>query len=243
MTAKPILFSGPMVRALLDGRKTQTRRVFRVPDKARPKLRGEWEAADLGGAGVTDGKGLPVNSHVCLCHGTTGECIAAPFQVGDVLWVRETWAVSTIYDTISPRDLIPNFCKVNFGADDAVRGCKARPGIHMPRWASRLTLDVTAVKVERLQDISEADALAEGVEYETADPPFYYVPGIWPHSLTAVGVEEPGGRRAERCYGKLWDHINGAGAWEANPWVVAVTFKVHRVNVDDFIEQRGKAAA
>jgi len=112
------------------------------------------------------------------------------------------------------------------------------PSIHMPRWASRLTLEVTDVRVERLQDISASDAEAEGVVHESADPPFYYVPGIWPHSLTAVGVEEPGGKHAQRSYAKLWDHINGAGAWDANPWVVAVTYRPHLMNVDAFLAQR-----
>jgi hypothetical protein len=110
--------------------------------------------------------------------------------------------------------------------------CHWKPAIHMPRWASRLTLLVTATKIERLQDISYADAIAEGVEWESADPPFYYVPGIMPHSLTAVGVEEPGGRHAERCYAKLWNHLHGPGSWEANPEVVAITFKPVLQNID-----------
>lgn len=107
-----------------------------------------------------------------------------------------------------------------------------RSPIFMPRRASRLTLLVTDVRVERLQDISEGDAAAEGVELESADPPFHYVPGIWPHSITAVGVEEPGGRHAARSFAKLWGHINGSESWQANPWVVAVTFTVRARNID-----------
>lgn len=109
---------------------------------------------------------------------------------------------------------------------------KWRPSLFLPRWASRLTLLVTDVRVERLQDISEWDAVAEGVELESADPPFHYVPGIWPHSITAVGVEEPGGRHAARSFAKLWGHINGPESWQANPWVVVVGFSVHARNID-----------
>ena len=104
--------------------------------------------------------------------------------------------------------------------------------MYQPRWASRLTLTVTDVRVQRLQECSREDAIAEGVEMESADPPFYYVPGIYPNSLTAIGIEEPGGRHPERAYAKLWDHINGDGSWAANPWIVALTFTVERRNID-----------
>lgn len=101
----------------------------------------------------------------------------------------------------------------------------------MPRWASRLTLRITKVRVQRLQDCSEADARAEGVEWESADPPFYYVPGL--SAETGVGVEEMHKHPEVVCYSKLWEHINGAGSWSANPFVWVLTFEVIHNNVDE----------
>lgn len=103
---------------------------------------------------------------------------------------------------------------------------KFRQAMHLPKWGSRIWLQVTEVRVHRLQDISEADAIAEGVQMESADPPFYHVPTLDPTGqLTGVGVEEPGGHHAARSYGKLMDLLHGAGFWTANPWVAAYTFK------------------
>jgi hypothetical protein len=104
------------------------------------------------------------------------------------------------------------------------------PSIHMPRWASRLTLEVTGVKVERLQDISEADAVAEGI--------FQF------HGISCFGYDKKGtpGRHARdtarKTYACLWDEINGAGAWEQNPWVVAVMFRITQANVDALLAQQ-----
>ncbi|QFI65747.1 hypothetical protein [Sinorhizobium alkalisoli] len=202
MTDRPILFSAPMVRALLDGRKTQTRRILKPqPDD------------------ILEGQ--------------------APRQlriaIGDRLWARETWQGLSFGDYQPTKSSI---CEVRYAATDPcadldaeARGYPWRPSIFMPRWASRITLIVTDVRVERLQDISEKDAEAEGVEWETADPPFCYVPGIWPHDLTAVGVEQSS-TPFSACYLKLWDYINGAGAASKNPWVAAYSFRVVKQNVD-----------
>jgi hypothetical protein len=115
-----------------------------------------------------------------------------------------------------------------------VEGYKRRlvPSIHMPRAASRITLDVTDVRVERLQDISEADALAEGlncaprsaINFTTGgyDPGFRYADGTFSNF--------PGAYR--RAWAELWDSINGPGAWDANPWVVVYSFSVHPCNID-----------
>jgi hypothetical protein len=168
------------------------------------------------------------------------------YATGDHLWVRETWAAPHGFDTFKPSE-IENGMPVHYaataelGGSNNLGGLIGRPSIFMPRWASRLTLEVTNVRVERLQDISDKDAEAEGVEWESADPPFYYVPGIYPHSITAVGVEEPGGRHAARSYFKLWDHINGLGSAAKNPFVVAVTFRPHLINIDAFLKQREAA--
>lgn len=153
------------------------------------------------------------------------------WQVGDLVWVRETWKPHSLYAGMKP-SMMPH-AKVFYRADDTYAPSNTPwvPSIHMPRWASRLTLLITEVRSERLLDISRADAIAEGVEMETADPPFYYVPYVWPHTLTAVGVED-GVDHAQRSYFKLWDHINGRGASTANPMVFATTFKVFKDNID-----------
>jgi hypothetical protein len=108
------------------------------------------------------------------------------------------------------------------------------PSIHMPRWASRLTLIVTGVKVEPLWSISERDCEAEGVVYETADPPFWYVPLILPHDITAVGIEERADLmpHAVQSFRKLWIHLHGREGWDSNPEVVAISFRVIKANID-----------
>lgn len=209
MAERPILFSGPMIRAILDGRKTQTRRVLKLPKWAS-------EVDEFAGSNCT---------LISRETGCTREW-SPPYAAGDHLWVREAWRTignKPRSECTGPEDL--EFRATTGEAAEAL--FRWVPGLLMPRWASRLTLEVTDVRVHRLQEITRADALAEGVEMESADPPFYYVPGIWPHSLTAVGIEEPGGRHAERSFAKLWDSINGtraagAFAWAVNPWVAAL---------------------
>lgn len=235
MDARPILFSAPMVRALLEGRKTQTRRLLKPqpPDDYRVV----WHE--------------PLGAYVGFSRSAENYSPRLPYGVpGDLLWVRESWHLVHVgggrgggiepfnsYDQMYMADGHREHFTFEGEGDPFLRFAsdRPRPSMFMPRWASRLTLEITNVRVERLQDISKADAESEGVEFETADPPFYYVPHIWPHSITGVGVEEPGGRHAVRCYAKLWDHINGPGAWDANPWVVALTFTVHKQNVDALV--------
>jgi len=180
MVELPILFSGEMVRAILDGRKTQTRRVVKLPVSEIGKMvkyRGDWV--------------LP--------------CEWSPYgKSGDRLWVRETWwQWGGTEKRISYRaDTLPSFAP-NGGF---------RPSIFMPRWASRITLEVVDVRVERLQDISEDDAKAEGV----------MASGGWNADDTEYCV---GYRTA---FSRLWDSINAKRgySWATNPWVWAVEFKV-----------------
>ena len=146
-----------------------------------------------------------------------------PWQAGDLLYVRET--------------LSREGDQAVFAADRTPCGKEwiwkrdVVPTIHMPRSFSRITLRVTDVRGERLQDITEADAYDEGVVLESADPPFWYVPYVDPMVATAVGIEEKRERPAAACYGKLWNVINGPGAWEANPMVAVVTFETIKANV------------
>lgn len=227
MADRPILFSGPMVRAILreiaapGTGKTQTRRVL----KPQPlPFIGEFFCVGhvtKTGRCVFNARGD--TGHVQAVVPGPPHCFSAelvvPYGVGDRLWVRETWAVSTIYDGMPPRDIPP--CGVRYAATDQRIGIKDRPSMFMPRWASRLTLTVTDVRVERLQDISEADALAEGAPRLGMDDD-----GKFYESLTGT----------QRCgFAGVWEHINGARAgcsWDENPWVVALTFRPALANID-----------
>lgn len=189
MTERPVLFSAPMVRAILAGTKTQTRRV--VKPQPEERLHAIW-------------KRFPHQS-------------GCPYGVpGDRLWVRETWAPFEFCYEQRPSDL-PRGIKIVYLADQKQRlsGDTYRPSIHMPRWASRLTLEVVSVRVERVQEISEADAIAEGIAVDECN-----------HVVREPHDINWGGAVAE--YGTLWNKINGkrAGcAWEDNPWVWVVEFK------------------
>ncbi|HHQ4216809.1 TPA: hypothetical protein ACVGKX_000886 [Pseudomonas aeruginosa] len=203
MKERPILFTGPMVRAILEGRKTVTRRVVKPP----PDFLGSMVDPN------TPFKTLDAGLHAR---------ITCPYgEPGDRLWVREAWAADAQVDAIAPRDLSQGE-PIWYPADFSVRqtGCsmiskgRGRPSIHMPRWASRVLLEITAVRVERLQDISEEQALAEGVHGEPCD-----------HARQACSDIGCWGDTAKGAFGFLWEQLNGAGAWQANPWVWVVEFK------------------
>ena len=217
MTDKPILLSGPMVRALLSGRKTQTRRVL----KPQPDFRGGYgDYHDAEEWGWEDEDGYHVSVLDIAPNG---------FRVGDRLWVREAHALlprsayrtsvgtGTIQQAEHPTD---GYTAAVFREGFDRSGAPPwRPSIYMPRWASRLTLTVTNVRVQRVQAITEYDAQAEGVR-----PAFSY-PG-WEGVSTTP------------CYRwgfhETWDNLNakrGYG-WDRNPWVVALTFDVHLMHID-----------
>ena len=201
MTIKPILFSGAMVRALLEGRKSQTRRVLKPqaggaqPDpNLRTALRDRTRGVNKTGAGKKTAQ-------------------QQNYQVGDLLWVRESISFSAEQG---------HFC---FAADG--KGCgleafsrklthRSRPSIHMPRWLSRITLEVTDVRIERLQDITRADAAAEGMT----------LPNEADSSNPDLPIE---------LYRALWDRLNAKRGfdWSGNPQVIAISFKVHLLNVDE----------
>lgn len=193
---RPILFKDEMVRAILDGRKTQTRRVM------KPQPEGGLDFTPFAPFGVVNGKGNPL---ICR-HG----------QPGDRLWVRETW--QHLHNEGQKADQFEqwqqNSIDCLYLADESSPNNKPmsgrwRPSIHMPRWASRITLEITDVRVERLQDISESDAIAEGCA-----PSFLDVYGNVGHA--------PYYRRG---FCKLWREINGHDSWEANPCVWVIEFK------------------
>jgi len=224
MAVGGILFSAPMVRALLDGRKTQTRRVL------KPATAGEF-------LGIVERK-PPRYWFACGPNDRTSCEIRAPFAVRDLRWVRETWRcngwatdVATIFYRASEGDGYTAMCEqFPIAGKTPLRVTGTwRPSIHMPRWASRLTIRVTGVEVERLQDISEEDAKAEGLEWRD---------GCWA-TYNGDGTMRCGGSpdpiEAYRC---LWININGTGSWELNPWVVAVTFETIQANVDVVLTNR-----
>ena len=243
MADRPILMSAPMVRAILAGAKTQTRRLVKgAPDDWAPmqpevysptvvdRHGDEQPGPDAFGAGNEDGS----------------DWVPCPYgQPGDRLWVREAWgyrcsagtsAVGQYMHTIAyraddarhsygPMPIegvgLPKWRERDDGMspqawDDRMTAYwrQWRPSIHMPRWASRITLEITAVRVERLRDISEADAKAEGISE--------FVGGWWCEHDDA---EQIAGMTPQEGYAHLWERINGAGSWAENPWVWVVTFQ------------------
>lgn len=211
MKERPILFSAPMVRAILDGSKTQTRRVVKHNlvvhnDKM----------------GVFDHKG--VNYRVNMRNGDRKTLTQfCPYgQPGDRLWVRETWrAIETASATIYDEDAGNTEADYKATPRDVFFDCpvKWKPSIHMPRWASRITLEITAVRVERVQDISEKDARAEGVN------PYMAGVGIIDPPMFADEYQY----RPDYCTGFqcAWDEINAKRGIEfsTNPWVWVIEFK------------------
>lgn len=188
MTDRPIIFSAPMVRALLAGKKTQTRRLATSP------LR---------------------------------KCV-----FGDRLYVREAWRTHKVSDELSPR-LLTGEGRIWFEADRDVcdQHGKLRPAIHMPRWASRLTLIVEAVSFQQLSELSREDILAEGCPIDpwyrdtTADGSCPYMVSTGPDQWESPSL----------WYHRLWDSLHGRDSWETNPQIVALTFRVERGNIDRFV--------
>lgn len=226
MKERQIPFSGAMVRALLDGRKTQTRRIF-SPERMTWTDNGRYQTHALrSGELVFTGSGPFVPSD-WLSYSPYG-------QPGDRLWVREAWRVSKKHDAVAPRDLWACMMTVMYEAgaysnndDEGGRTVdgelmapdwrgKYRPSMFMPRWASRITLEVTGVRVERLQDISDADAIAEGA---------YLFPAEGGGYKFDCGEQEYD--TAVEAYRHLWDSLNAARGfgWDANPWVWVVDFQ------------------
>ena len=225
MKERPVLFSAPMVRTILEGKKTQTRRIVAMPRKR------DWYVV------VDHGNGWwPYQSddgESDLCDDSMEHPYICPYgQPGDRLWVKETWRPRL---ALSPWDVV-----ITYAADGQQRTIKdgdfgdrdwtmPKAAVHgnvtplfMPRWASRITLEVTDVRVERLQDISEADAKAEGVEG-------HYIKDGWYWRNYSLSNEDastsPMLTNAKDSYRTLWEKLNSPGSWAANPWVWVVSFR------------------
>lgn len=235
MADRGIIFSAPMVRALLDGRKSQTRRVL----KPQPNLLAggiwyrAWPATH------------PLEWSYLYGDRVAADCAKVRFARGDRLWVREAWRVGAWHygngqiavdykdgprkEWLDAGDhLLP---LIDQSRDDAQKAgtalrhsyyeytwspgdgpCRWRSPIHMPRWASRLTLTVTDVRLQRLGEITEADAIAEGCPAQT--------------------LEDLAGMDPRGWYRDLWNSLHGADAWDANPWVAAYSFTTEQRNID-----------
>lgn len=240
MKERGIIFSPPMVQAILAGRKTQTRRLSVLqkfngqPDRWR--IEGNMFAFDDGFEYVERPK--------------------CPYgQPGDRLWVREKhWAVDTSYSPEWPFLLYDDEIQAysdspyqeelrctDFDADHSAEWWESRrfpsmskfgpkPSIHMPRWASRITLEIVNVRVERLQDISIVDALAEGITcpdcgYTFIDAGTHMDHGICVNKWLAESkVKDVGDHAAIEKFRALWNSIHGEGAWDQNPWVWVIEF-------------------
>jgi len=202
MKEKPIIFSGPMVSAILEGRKTQTRRVVKPQPDGSPYWTFHKEI----------GAFFPAN------YESKPAFLKCPYgQTGDRLWVRETFEYC-----VRGADYPPGFEDyVAYRADNGAKmitpglistediNGKWRPSIHMPRWASRISLEVTGVRMERLQDISTEDIRAEGVDDGMTNP--------------RMGKRHDASMRM--AWQALWESINGPDSWAASPWVWIVEFK------------------
>lgn len=234
MTERPILFSAEMVRAILDGRKTQTRRVMKVqpyPDSIVTVEHYNQTVIDRHGD-------MQPGPEIFGAHWDDGERgLRCPYGApGDTLWVRETWAPH-------PHGVMR--CGAVYRADQGAvpDAGRWRPSIHMPRWASRITLRITDVRVERFQDISEDDARAEGATMRPACNGFQHRYPGWSMDWSEVGKPSyfaTGAQRGKKApltesdvslgsakwaFASLWNTINGPSAWDANPWVWVVAFE------------------
>lgn len=221
MKERPIIFNAPMVRAILVGRKTQTRRVVRQVPHWQHCGRDimEWGLSDC----YTDESGrhwLDIQTHV---DDNSHDEIKCPFgKPGDRLWCKETWRIDGLSTKgaleIGRRHTDGLSFRADMYGDRSCDDCPWIPSIHMPRWASRITLEITGVRVERLCNITDDDAKSEGAEK-----------GLWDSATMTLTVptDVAGKYYATHISGFafLWQSIYGPGSWEANPFVWVLEFK------------------
>jgi len=269
MSVKPIIFSGPMVKALLAGTKTQTRRALTcVPEmpeanchpRHKPKHRAPYLDAYCSRRPSPDNpRGM--SNDWCWWQVDDRQCLPTfkvSYAPGDLLYVREAWRAWADHDALPPRD-IPAGADVQYLADDPASpwDSRYRHARFMPRWASRITLEVSEVRVQRLQDISAEDAIAEGIDRwmtvgearAAGGLAWGAIPDLAPHHsmFWIADYDQKLAEDADRAvtldpreaYRALWNSIHGEGAWDRNDWIAAYTFTVRPGNVDDLLKARG----
>lgn len=220
MSDRPIIFNGQMVRAILEGRKTQTRRLLSTArTKNKPNIfDGSWADNYVMDPGNAEWRERYI-----------------PFTPGDRLWAREAHALTNkhayrisvgVEQTLNPGDDY-EACVYREGFDRSAGGIRWRPSIHMPKWASRITLHVTDVRVQRVQEIGSRDVVAEGL-----DPEQDMLRAI---SSTQSGLQQRQSyhRAHVEPFRTLWNSIHGPDAWGRNDWVVAVTFEPEFKNISE----------
>jgi len=218
-----------MVRAILDGKKTQTRRIIK-PQPALSKHKDIWWWGNK--MGTHSERGL----HEMMC-------INSPYgRDGGLLWVRENFYK---YTGCQPK-MMP---KIRYMADDPVDvnqmndfSCwsSGKPSIHMPRRASRIILEIKDIRIERLQDISKEDAIAEGItKVQIKNWNDVYIAGDHPPGL--IDLEQPNSADPVGAFQELWESINGQDSWDANPFVWVVTFEPHICNIDEYLKRKEAA--
>ncbi len=209
MKERPVIFNSEMVRAILDGRKTQTRRVMKVqpkPSETRPE--DFWFSSKKLESMVHVSDFTPSNSPIADCHLFFQEHCCPFGQAGDRMWVRETFG--------DCGNRLVYRADTEDGAASHVK--RWVPSIHMPREACRTLLEITAVRVERLNDISEEDAEAEGIDMEALYDSQDCYDCIADHNMT-------GRPTVTGAFKYLWESIYGVDSWNANPWVWAISFR------------------
>ncbi|MBH3006798.1 hypothetical protein [Serratia ureilytica] len=215
MKERPVIFNGEMVRAILDGRKTQTRRIMKVqPEPSKTRAGDFWFSSKKLESMVHVSDFMPGNSPIADCHLFFQEHCCPFGPVGERLWVRETFMDLTGTGIEATTGKFEGFA---YRADtpagsygDEVRkeyGLKWTPSLHMPRKACRILLEITAVRVERLNDISHDDAKAEGCCYGRGG-------GVPDFAVTPADH-----------FPTLWASIYGEESWRANPWVWVISFR------------------
>ncbi|WP_431833572.1 hypothetical protein [Enterobacter hormaechei] len=204
MIERGMIFNSEMVRAILDGRKTQTRRIIKDCTVGRDPI----------------SKFIQIGKKFIGCYPEDvpeliREC--CPYGVpGDRIWVRETWAEAgaSAPDLKLYRANYPAHVPTHYENVPPAEDVRWTPSIHMPRWASRILLEITDVRVEQLKSISEEEARSEGVAQLREGFWKHYQPGWTQHQLSARG-----------SFATLWESIYGFGEWDRNPWVWVIEFK------------------
>lgn len=205
MKAKPILFSGPMVQAILEGRKTQTRRIVKPqPEETRAKGKKVLEVKEYNTANTSQGLAYYWKKDG-YGEWESSESFSPKYQTGDILWVRETFTEGSDSLPFVYRAGYPDYIPAHIENIPAIENMKWKPSIFMPKAACRIFLKVTDVRVERLQDITEQDAKSEGV---------------FDNNFNANGITQ-----FKSGFHDTWESIHGKGSWNDNPWGWVYSFE------------------